>query len=148
MTLFFDRCFGKRLPEALRMLKPPADIISYYDRYQDPAVGPGIPDDAWLGEAGREGWTVVTMDNKWHLEDIHIAAIAAHRVGAFVLSGAQDATWARAKLILADMDRLIDLSRSTPRPFLYRIEKTGRITQRLMELAEQGAPAGPVAQSS
>lgn len=146
MKVFFDRCFGKRLPEALKNLKPPFEVIGYFDRYTEQHNGPALPDDIWLGDAGKAGWIVITLDDKWHHEASHVEAIQQHRVGCFVLSGAQDPNWLRARLVLEALPDILTKSETVPRPFLFRVDKNGRVTPKyVISTGTPRASGGPVA---
>lgn len=128
MILFFDRCFGKRLPQALRDIDLPCSVVGYFDKYQEEHNGPALPDDVWLRDAGKHGWIVVTMDDKWHHELVHSEAIITYQVGCFVLSGSQDPLWKRVKIVLDAFPRIQEIVATDSRPFLYRVDKHGRVT--------------------
>lgn len=123
LTLYFDKCIGKRLPKALRHIRCPAEIAWHVEqRFRD-----DMPDDEWLEVAGKNEWTVISHDRKFHQEAPALAAIKQHKVGCFYLSGASNPMWEKLKHFVRIYDRMIDLAKSTPKPFVFHLTPKGQI---------------------
>ena len=82
LTFYFDRCFGKRFPEALLKMQTPFGV-EYHDsptnRFPD-----DMEDDEWLKIVGAKNWIVFSHDKKWHGEMPAITAIKQHKIGCFI----------------------------------------------------------------
>ncbi|MBV9518288.1 MAG: hypothetical protein JO068_09215 [Hyphomicrobiales bacterium] len=64
LTFYFDRCFGTRLPDAIRRARPPFNVEFHHNpRNRFPHE---TPDDQWLEMAGKSGWIVFSHDRKFH----------------------------------------------------------------------------------
>ena len=122
MILFFDRSVGDRIPQALLHLKSPVGI-EYHRRH----FAPDCPDDVWLAEVGRHGWFVVSQDYKHHVLPNELAAIRQFNVGLFYLEGAELPMWETMRLIMRTFDRIVAAAESTPRPFVFRVRRNGRL---------------------
>ena len=61
LTLFFDRCIGKKLPEALATIRCPF-VVRWHlkEGFKD-----SLDDDIWLHEIGAKKWVVISHDAKW-----------------------------------------------------------------------------------
>ena len=66
VTFYFDRCFGKRFPEALLKMRSPFKV----EYHHSPAnkFPEEMEDDEWLAKVGAKGWFVFSHDKKWHDE--------------------------------------------------------------------------------
>lgn len=122
MTFLFDRCVPGNLPQALKKLRSPIQPVLHRDYFPGPT-----DDDVWLTEVGLNGWFVVTQDYKWHLEAAQIAAIKTYKLGCFYLWGASAPTWEIARTFFRAFDGIQRVIQETPRPFIYRIDRNGRL---------------------
>lgn len=84
-------------------------------------------DDVWLAQVGQWDWIVVGQDYKHHLIPAELDAIVKHRVGAFYLWGGSEPQWEIFKVLVKSLDRMVALAESTERPFVYKVERSGRI---------------------
>jgi hypothetical protein len=113
VTFFFYRNFGRKVPEALRLLG--LDVVWHDEQ----GLAPHTTDEEWLAIAGSAGWIVVT-------HDIHISSNLAERqaladagVGCFVLAGGKVAKWEKVRTLASAWPQL--LSKLTPpRPYIWR----------------------------
>ena len=88
LTFYFDRCFGRSLPEALRKAKPPFLIEYQHDPRGKHKFKQDTPDDKWLSVAGENGWIVFTHDRKFHRIEAECAAVKQFRIPASIYGGA------------------------------------------------------------
>lgn len=127
-TLFWDKNIGTTIPLALRMLSPPGVNISFYqEEYPSAANAPEQGDDFWLADVGEKGWFVITQDQRLHINAPELEAIKRHDVGCFYLKGASDSRWYIFRRFVCSFDRIIQAAEDTPRPFVYRIQRTGSL---------------------
>ncbi len=124
MIFFFDRSIGSRIPRALRFLKMPAPIEV---KYHDECFRQDEPDDSWLPKAGAQGWIVIGFDYQFHNHVNELAALKQYNIGCFYLWGSQAPRWEAFRVFARAFDRVVDRSSHTPRPFIYRINKDGRL---------------------
>ena len=129
-TLFWDKNIGTTIPRALRMLNPPDVSVRYYqEEYPGSSSTPEPGDDLWLSDVGNKGWFVVTQDQRLHRNAPELRAIKHHNVGCFYLKGASDSRWDIFRHFVCSFDRIIQVAEDTPRPFVYRIQRTGNLRQ-------------------
>ena len=124
-TLYFDRSTGRSLPDALKLLKLQVEHQS------DGHFSADAPDDEWLAEVGRRGWYVFTHDAKFHRRGFEheMAAIKQYEVGCFVLWGGDATRWEKMRCFAKAYDRIIEVIETEDRPFIYQIDKGGRLTK-------------------
>ena len=119
----------RTIPEAIRSLNPPfgneiyKDIYPLSDNYKEGG------DDLWLPAAGVQGWTVLTSDYHLHENANERRAIEDYSVGIFYLWGALAPKWEIMSLFAQCFRRIVTRAETTPRPFIFRVGPTGRITQ-------------------
>lgn len=53
LTFYFDRCFGKRFPQALALAKPPFSVEYHHSKSNN--FRQEMDDDAWLDIVGAKG---------------------------------------------------------------------------------------------
>lgn len=124
MILFFDRSIGTRIPKALRLLNPSSGIeIHFHDQH----FKKDAPDDQWLPYVGSRGWIVVGFDYRLHINASELAALRQYDVGCFYLWGANDPRWEAFRVFARAFDRIVERAIETPRPFVYRVERSSRL---------------------
>ena len=89
-------------------------------------------DDQWFATIGDQGWIAIGQDYSHHTFAVEIDAIKTHRVGIFYLWGANATEWEQLRVLAKAWDRIEEASRS-PRPFIYRIRKSGLLESILSE---------------
>jgi PIN like domain len=119
LTFYFDRCFGKRLPEALWKAKPPFSVEYHHSKKLKFAQN--ITDDEWLHIVGAKGWVVFSHDRKFHDDSPSIAAIKQHKIGCFYLWGSNSETWDKLRHFTHSYDRIADIVAKKPRPFIFHV---------------------------
>ena len=130
LTLYFDRNFGKRFPQALRKLGLPVQ----FQHDKPPQFPQNTPDDTWLAAVGKKGWIVCSHDRKFHLLPAELAALQQHGVGCFYLWGANASPWEKARSFARAYDRILEAVANTPRPFVFQVSAMG--TLRKVSLAD------------
>lgn len=122
MIFYFDRAIGKSIPLALRELRLPEEIEIHDELYDD-----DIDDDVWLNEVGSKGWFVISQDVHFHTNEAEWDALLRQKMGVFYFPGAKAHRWVTFKLLVRRYDRIVELAKTTPRPFIYEIRRNGRI---------------------
>lgn len=122
VTLFFDRSVGKRLPEALRMLRPPIGI-----EYHQLHFAQGTADDSWLPQVGAQGWFVIGHDWSYHLKAPELSAIKQYSIGCFYLWGSEAPVWDVMRCFARAYVGIIDATIKTQPPFIYWVTRMGHL---------------------
>ena len=123
LTLYFDRCLGKRVPEALSKLTCPFEV----KWHQGEKFADKMPDDEWLDIVGSKGWIVISHDAKWHTEAAAIEAIRQHKVKCFYLYGANSLMFFKVKSLTHKWEKIVSKIKSEKGPFIYRVSKSNRL---------------------
>jgi len=123
MRYFCDRSLGLKIPQALK--ERGVDVVIHDKMYVH-----DTEDTVWLAEAGRQGWTVLTKDDRIRFRRSEKQALMTHNVGCFVLMRRND----KAPQLIAALDlawsRIEQISASEQRPFLYGIYADGAMQKR------------------
>jgi len=122
LTLFFDRCTGKQLPQALLLLKCPFQV----KYHQGEGYKHDTQDDVWLHDVGPKKWVVLSYDAKWQDESAPIEAIKQHKIGCFYLPGATSIGFFRLIRFALSYKKMRDIVGKEARPFIYRIDGSNR----------------------
>ena len=83
-----------------------------------------VSDVKWLTYAGSRGWPVLMKDERVRYRPAERAALVAHRVQAFCLTGGNLRAVTMASHYLAVIDEIATACR-TPGPFLYAVSRDG-----------------------
>lgn len=125
LVFYFDRNFGRRLPEALAKADPPFAVEFHHnERNRFP---PNITDDEWLTTIGSKSWFAFSHDRKWHNELPALAGIKEHSIGCFYIWGAEASTWSKVCFFVRHQQKIHEVALNTPRPFLYYVRKDGAL---------------------
>lgn len=127
LTFYFDRNFGKRLPEAIFRTRPP--FQTEWQHSSRLRLNQTMKDDDWLRICGERGWVVFSHDRKFHSIAVEADAIRQHKVAAFALCGANSETFDKLRYFMLAYPKIVETVRSLKPPYLFRIEKSGRLTQ-------------------
>jgi len=84
-------------------------------------------DDVWLPQVGQRGWTVIGHDSQHHTREAELSAIKQYNIGCFYLWGAEAKRWEKMQCFARAYQRIVTAENITPRPFIYRVTKTGRL---------------------
>ena len=121
-TLFFDRNIGRRIPEALRLVGIPVEVV-----FHDELFAQNTRDDEWLPKVGGLGWAVIGQDKSFHRNSTEKLAIIQYNVGVFYLWGAQAPDWDQMRCFMRAYDNILRVLSSVAPPFLFRIDRSGRL---------------------
>ena len=129
-TLFWDKNIGNTIPTVLQFLNPSETNIRYYlQDYPGNIYMPEGGDDFWLRDVGQKGWFVISQDHNFHKRERELFALKQYEVGCFYLPGANSPKWESFRCFMRAYDQVISAMNSSPRPFLYRIQWNGSLTQ-------------------
>jgi hypothetical protein len=142
LVFYFDRNVGRRLPEAFKLLKLQNvwNVVHHHTRRGDVGMREDSPkqplfedfasDDAWLEFVGKQGWIVFTQDRKFHTDgyEVEMSAIKQFNVGCFYLWGAEANAEKKALSFLKALAEIREAIKTTPKPFIYDISKSGKLT--------------------
>jgi hypothetical protein len=120
--LFLDRSLGRRQVPAL-LRDAGLRLHTLAEVYGVPA-DEAVADTDWLELAGHRGWPVLMKDERIRYRPSERAAVVAHRVQAFCLTGGNLRAAAMAEQYLAVIDHLAEACLS-PGPFLYAVSARG-----------------------
>lgn len=121
--IFIDRSVPKGVAEAIKKVRD--DVFWLEDKFPHDAK-----DEEWLAAAGLGSWLVVTRDKHIRTRPGERARILAHSVGCFILNQKQDPTrWEYLKLLAKTMDEMENKFATTPRPFIFVVDKNGGMRQ-------------------
>lgn len=123
LTFYFDRCFGKRFPMALKRANPPFTV----EFQNNSKFRHDMNDDEWLEIVGKKGWIVFSHDRKFHSETVEAAAVKQFGVGCFYLCGANATTWEKLEYFVRAYPRVRDIVNKESGPYIYDISERGRI---------------------
>lgn len=127
LTFYFDICFGKRFPKSILKAHPPFSVE--YHGSKGNKFKQNTPDDKWLSVVGPKGWLVFSHDRKFHNEQPAIEAIKQHKIGCFYLPGANSDTWTKLYMFMRAHHRIMELSESTEKPFVFHLTALNKIEQ-------------------
>ena len=112
------------------MLNPPGVSIRYYlQNYPNTANMPEGGDESWIEDVGQRGWFVISQDYNLHIRNNELFALKQHNIGCFYLWGASNSKWETFRCFNRAYDRITSAIYATPRPFVYRIQQNGSLTQ-------------------
>ena len=89
----------------------------------------GTSDADWLATAGASRWIVLMRDQRIHYRTLESQALRDAKVGAFVLTAGQATARETAVVVVAKLAKMLNISRSERRPFLYTLRMTGRLSK-------------------
>lgn len=89
----------------------------------------GTADESWLTTAGEQRWIVLMRDQRVRHRALEIRALRSARVGAFVLTAGQATARDTAAIILGKLQKMVNISRSESRPFLYALGMSGSLSR-------------------
>lgn len=77
----------------------------------------------------QRGWIILSHDNQWHKNAAEHLAVKQHAAGCFYLYGAKSLKWYKLRAFMRGSKKIIELAKTTPRPFIFRAAENGRITR-------------------
>lgn len=125
MIFFFDRDVGISLPKALIELRFDKQFNEIHFHQQLFPIEDA--DDNWLPKVGQWGWTVIGHDSQHHVKQAEISAIKQYSIGCFYLWGSEAKRWEKMQCFARAYERIIEIDRVTPKPYIFRINRMGRL---------------------
>ncbi len=121
LTFFVDRSLGRiKVVEALRAANQA--VVLHEDVFPQNAK-----DRAWLAEAGRNAWVVLSKDKHIQTRPNELAALLEAGVAAFVLTSGNVTGQQMAAAYVAALPKMIRMLESHERPFVARITTAGDV---------------------
>ena len=121
--LFVDRSLGRRkVPDRLREVHP--NVIAHDDLFSQ-----DTDDEVWLEEAGRQGWMVLTKDERIRRKPGEQMAIVQFGARCFVLHPTKGMTAEEmAEVLVRALPRILAITRDEKRPgFVKIVNRQGRV---------------------
>lgn len=120
-TLFIDRdAWSAKLDCALRTAGIP--FVAHRDIFAH-----NTPDEHWLAEVGSRGWLVLTRDQNIRRRPDELKALREAGVLLFALTSGNLSAQETADLAVASWPRMIRLAKTTNRPAIFSITRSGDI---------------------
>jgi hypothetical protein len=120
-VIFFDRSVPKGVADALKQVRE--DVCWLEDVFEEG----WIKDREWIPEIGARGWLVISKDKKIRTRQEERRAVRENNLGCFILNYKQPLNrWEILKLVASSLDEMEEKFASTPRPFMYLIDRNGR----------------------
>ena len=135
-------------PSATNSAKPPEPPVFFIDRsvasrtvvaalreagaqlvLQDDLFAQNTPDTAWLAEADRQRWLVLTMDQRIRYNPLEQQALLGSGVGAFIVVAKGLNGAATAACLVAALPALAAFAHQNPRPFIAKVYADGRVVR-------------------
>ena len=119
--IFLDRSIPKSVATALKAVRD--DVYWLEDHFLH-----DTKDADWLPVAGKNGWLVITRDKKIRTRPWERRAILENSVGCFCLIQKKHPTrWQYLKLLVLTLEKMERSFDTTPRPFIYGVEQSGKL---------------------
>ena len=123
LVFFVDRSLGRRIiADALRQ-------VGEEVRIHDELFPQDAADTAWLIEAGKQGWIVLTKDTRIRYRALETAALRAARVRAFVLTARGDLSGPEiADIFIKALRPIKKVCAKVAPPFIARVSRDGNVS--------------------
>lgn len=120
-VFFVDRSLGRHIvPDALR-------AAGAHVQVHDDLFPQNAPDEVWLPAAGRNGWAVLTSDDRIRYRQAEMSAATAAGVALFIFTGTRMRAAAIGDAIVRALPQMRALLEATPRPFAAKISRSGSV---------------------
>lgn len=120
--IFIDRSIPKGVAEALKKVRD--DVFWFEDQFSH-----DTKDVEWLPFAGANQWLVIVRDKKIRTRPGERRVLIEHNVGCFIVSQKRNLTrWEYLKLLAATLDKMEEFFATTPRPFMCKIDTSGKLS--------------------
>jgi len=113
LTRFIDRCaWSRRLGDALKEAGIP--FVAHHDKF-----APACPDEEWLRAVGKEGWIVVTRDQRIRSKANELKAFRDAKLIVFALASGNASAADTAALVVDLYPKFLKLARGTKPPAMF-----------------------------
>jgi predicted nuclease of predicted toxin-antitoxin system len=118
-TLFIDRdAWSHKLDQALREAGIP--VIAHRERFAD-----DTPDPEWLAEVGRQGWAVLTRDQRIRHRPNELRAVREARLHVFALTSGNLTAAETADIVIAAWPAIARAVSDNDPPMLWSVTRGG-----------------------
>ena len=128
MIFFWDRNLGKSIPNVIRQLEPPFGVEVHSEHFPETENHPEGGDDTWMSLLNQEDWFLLTKDHRIHHRKNELEAIKRYGIGCFYLWGRNSPKWDIVQCFMAAAPAIIRAAETTPRPFIYRVDRSGSLS--------------------
>ena len=136
MNLFVDRDLGKKLGKALRVVG--VQVTNHIERYPK-ADAESVPDRIWIAEAAGLGEIIVTRDGGIRRIAAELEAVVTAGARCFVLETGNASPFDYLRAILIAWPAMKRAVEEQPAPFMYGVNRAGRLRRRFPEPAARTA---------
>ncbi|MCC6543969.1 MAG: hypothetical protein IT392_05625 [Nitrospirae bacterium] len=120
-VLFIDRSLGKNvISSAFRQAGAKVEI-------HDDHFSPDTNDQTWLSEVGRQGWIVITKDERIRYRSIERTVLQESKVGVFILTAKNLTGQQMADIFVKSLPAIIRFAKKNHPPFIATITRSGKI---------------------
>jgi len=118
MKFFIDNNLSPYLAKGMQGFQE--DVCHLADHFT-----PDAEDVKWLPYIGKQGWYLITRDERIRKNPLELAAFKSYSIGAFFLAGKHRTRCEFIQQLVRNWPRIKDLAKKTKRPFAYRIPPSG-----------------------
>jgi predicted nuclease of predicted toxin-antitoxin system len=120
-TLFIDRdAWSHKLDQALR--EAGIAIVAHREHFADDK-----PDPEWLAEVGRQGWAVLTRDQRIRHRPNELRAVREARLHVFALTSGNLTAAATAEIVIAAWPAMARAVAHNDPPMLWSVTRGGAV---------------------
>lgn len=118
MRFFIDNNLSTQLADGMKAFgEDVVHLREFFDQAED--------DPVWLEHIGREGWILVTRDERVRYNPSESDAIKQHNVGAFFLGGKNRSRCDLIQQLVRNWPEMKRTAARERRPFAFRIRPSG-----------------------
>jgi len=85
-------------------------------------------DEDWISEVGKQGWVVLTKDDRIRYRPAALEAYRRHKVRVFVFGSGQMKAQEMAEAFVKALPKISQLALEQPAPFFVRISRSGSVS--------------------
>jgi hypothetical protein len=121
-VFFVDRSLGKHdVPNALRAAGARVEV--HDDHFPQDA-----PDEVWLPAVGRNGWAVLTSDDRIRYRHAERSAATSAGVALFIFTGKRMRGAGIGDALVRALPEMTRLVHRERRPFIAKVTRTGSVS--------------------
>lgn len=118
MKFFFDNNLSQNLVRGMECFGE--DVMHLKDKFaQD------TPDVEWLEYIGRNGYVLITRDQRVRWNPAEKGAIRKHRVGVFFLGGREQSSWQIIQQVIRNWHRIKEYAEKERPPYGFLVPPKG-----------------------
>jgi hypothetical protein len=125
-TFFFDNDISFRIVHALERLIDPSEhtVLALRDRFPENAK-----DTEWIPEVGKQGWILISRDQRQRRRDAEHSALRVHQVRALYIHQAGNAKqlYADAARIIRNWPKIEEWGTNAPPGMICKLDTNDRI---------------------